>query len=62
MSNTLIGMLIGGGIAFVWVAFGFWAMLFVVFAALVGAGVARALDGELDLRELLDVIRGRKSS
>ena len=62
MSHTVAGALLGAVIALTWVALGFWQALFVGLAMLIGAGVARVLDGKLDLRGLLDVVRGRRSS
>lgn len=62
MSHTVAGALLGAVIALTWVALGFWLALFVGLAMLIGAGVARVIDGKLDLRGLLDVVRGRRSS
>jgi hypothetical protein len=41
---------------------GFWAFLFVAVAMAVGAGIARVLDGRLDVRAVADALRGRRSS
>jgi hypothetical protein len=56
------GALIGGGLAVVWAAFGFWVFVGVAAAALVGYLVARVLGGEVDLARLADALRGRRSS
>jgi hypothetical protein len=56
------GALIGGGLAVVWAAFGFWVFVGVAAAALVGYLVARILGGEVDLGRLADALRGRRSS
>jgi uncharacterized membrane protein len=45
-----------------WVAFGFWAFVFVAVAVLIGAGIGRIVDGRLDVRAIADALRGRRSS
>ncbi|UCR88118.1 DUF2273 domain-containing protein [Mycetocola spongiae] len=62
MNHTLIGMAVGAVLALTWIAFGFWAFLFVAVAITLGAGVGRVLEGKLSLAGLADVLRGRKSS
>lgn len=62
MSHTVIGGATGAVLALTWVAFGFWAFIFVTIAVLLGAGVARVLDGRLSLRSLSDALRGRHTS
>ena len=62
MSAARYGALIGGGLAVVWAAFGFWVFLGVAAAALIGALVARVIAGDLDLARLADALRGRRSS
>ncbi|TDP98576.1 MULTISPECIES: hypothetical protein [unclassified Leifsonia] len=62
MTAPRFGALIGGGLAVVWAAFGFWVFVGVAAAALVGYLVARILGGEVDLGRLADALRGRRSS
>lgn len=62
MNATLIGTGIGAVLALTWVAFGFWAFVFVGLAMLLGAGVGRVLDGRIDVRALADALRGRRTS
>jgi hypothetical protein len=44
------------------VAFGFWAMILVALLAATGYGVGRAIEGKLDVRDVADALRGRRSS
>lgn len=62
MTHTVIGMAVGAVLALTWIAFGFWAFVFVAVAIAVGAGVARVIDGRLDLRSVIDALRGRRVS
>ncbi|WP_430593128.1 DUF2273 domain-containing protein [Humidisolicoccus flavus] len=62
MSHTRVGMFVGATLALTWIIFGFWAFVFVAVAMALGAGVARIIDGKLDLRALGDALRGRRSS
>ena len=62
MSATLTGALLGAVLAFAGLAFGFWGFLLVLVLMAVGAVVARIASGELDVRELLRVFTGRRSS
>ena len=62
MSTAKFGALIGGGLAVVWAAFGFWVFVGVAAASLVGYLVARVAGGEIDLGRLADALRGRRSS
>jgi len=62
VNATLIGTGIGAVLALTWVAFGFWAFVFVGLAMLLGAGVGRVLDGRIDVRALADALRGRRTS
>lgn len=62
MTAPRFGAVIGGGLAVVWAAFGFWVFVGVAAAALVGYLVARILGGEVDLGRLADALRGRRSS
>lgn len=54
MTRSQFGMLAGFLLAWVWADAGFLVMLAAGLAALVGLGVARVLDGELDLTEVTD--------
>lgn len=62
MTAARFGALIGGGLAVVWAAFGFWVFLGVAAAALVGCQVARVIAGDVELTRLADALRGRRSS
>lgn len=62
MNATVLGAVAGGALAIVWIVLGFWAFVLVVVAALIGAVVARILEGRLDVRALADAFRGRRSS
>ena len=62
MSHSLTGIAIGAVLALSWLTFGFWAFIFVAFAMAVGYLVARVIDGKLDLRNLADAFRGKRSS
>ncbi len=62
MSHTVIGMLVGAILAVTWIVLGFWAFVLVAVAMAVGALVARIVDGRLDLRGVLDAVRGRRVS
>lgn len=62
MTSTRIGILIGAVLALSWIAFGFWAFVFVAFAMAVGALIGRIADGKLDVSSLVDVFRGKRSS
>lgn len=62
MSATSAGVAIGAILAVTAVAFGFWAMLLVALFMVVGAVIGRALDGRLDLRGVVDAVRGKRTS
>lgn len=62
ISTTKAGILIGATLALAWLAFGFWACLLVALGMLVGGVVGRVVDGRIDLRGVLDALRGRRSS
>jgi len=62
VTPTSTGMLIGAVLAVAAVAFGFWAMVLVAIAIVIGWGVGRVVEGKLDLRSLSDSLRGRRSS
>ncbi|WP_439693668.1 DUF2273 domain-containing protein [Curtobacterium sp. SP.BCo] len=62
MTATVVGMGAGALLAIVAVTLGFWAFVVVAVFMLVGGLVARIVTGDVDLRRLLDVLRGRRSS
>jgi len=62
VNATVVGMGVGAVLAIVAVTLGFWAFVVVAVFMLVGGLVARIVSGDIDLRRLLDVLRGRRSS
>ena len=62
MNATVVGMGAGALLAIVAVTLGFWAFVVVAVFMVVGGLVARIVAGDVDLRRLLDVLRGRRSS
>ena len=62
MTTARFGAVIGGALAVVWAAFGFWVLVGVAAAALVGYLVARVVSGDVELARLADALRGRRSS
>lgn len=54
MSHAQFGMFAGFLLAWAWADSGFLVMLAAVLAAAIGLGVARVLDGEIDLTEVTD--------
>ena len=62
MTTTATGIIAGATLALTWIAFGFWAFVFVAFAMAVGVLVARVIEGKLDLRSVSDAFRGKRSS
>lgn len=62
MTTTSKGMIIGAVLAITAVAFGFWAMILVAVAIVIGWGVGRVVEGKLDVKGLADAVRGRRSS
>ncbi|WP_022904355.1 MULTISPECIES: DUF2273 domain-containing protein [unclassified Curtobacterium] len=62
MNATVVGAGVGAVLAIVAVTLGFWAFVVVAVAMLVGALVGRIVSGDLDVRRLADVLRGRRSS
>ncbi|WP_337004304.1 MULTISPECIES: DUF2273 domain-containing protein [unclassified Microbacterium] len=62
MSASVIGAAAAAALALTWVVLGFWAFLLVALAMLLGAFVGRIIDGQLDIRALAEVFRGRRSS
>lgn len=62
MTATVVGMAAGALLAVVAVTLGAWAFVVVALFMVVGGLVGRIVSGDLDLRRLLDVLRGRRSS
>ncbi|AOX65298.1 MULTISPECIES: hypothetical protein [unclassified Curtobacterium] len=62
MNATVVGMGVGALLAIVAVTLGAWAFVVVAVCMLVGGIVARIVTGDVDVRRLLDVLRGRRSS
>lgn len=62
MNSTVVGAGAGAVLAIVAVTLGFWAFVVVAVFMLVGALVGRIVSGDLDVRRLVDVLRGRRSS
>ena len=59
MSNTTLGLMVGLAAGFAGAFGGFGAFLVVLVCGAVGLIAGRALDGELDLGEIADVVGGR---
>ncbi len=62
MSSAKAGILIGAVLALVWLLLGFWAFFFVAIAMIVGALIGRIIDGKLNVRSLVDAVRGKRTS
>ena len=62
MTATKTGILIGAVLALTWVIFGFWAFVFVAVAMAIGALIGRIIDGKLNVSNLVDAFRGKRSS
>jgi uncharacterized membrane protein len=62
VTATVVGMATGALLAIVAVTLGAWAFVVVAVFMVVGGLVGRIVAGDLDLRRLLDVLRGRRSS
>ncbi|GAA2855380.1 DUF2273 domain-containing protein [Paenarthrobacter ilicis] len=62
MSPTVSGLAIGAVLAIVGLAFGFWGMLLTALFMGIGAVLGRSAEGKLDLRGVLDALRGKRSS
>ncbi|MGO2112162.1 MAG: DUF2273 domain-containing protein [Pseudoclavibacter sp.] len=62
MSATLTGALVGAMLAFAALLFGFWGLLLVAILMGIGALVGRVATGQLDLRALVGVFTGRRTS
>lgn len=62
ISSTKAGILVGAILALTWIVLGFWTFVLVAVAMLVGGLAGRIIDGKLDVRGVVDAIRGRRSS
>ena len=62
MTRPMFGAVIGGALAVVWAAFGFWVFVGTAVAMLIGYLIARVVGGDLDLARVADALRGRRSS
>lgn len=62
MNASVVGMGAGAVLAIVALTLGFWAFVVVGVFMAAGAVVARMITGEIDVRRLADVLRGRRSS
>ena len=62
MTPTQTGMAVAAVLAITWIAFGFGAAVLVAIAIAIGALIGRAIEGRLDLSEIIGALRGRRSS
>ncbi|MBY0176483.1 MULTISPECIES: DUF2273 domain-containing protein [Curtobacterium] len=62
MNTTVVGMAVGAVLAVVALTLGFWAFVVVAVAIALGGLIGRIVSGDVDVRRLLDVLRGRRSS
>ncbi|BCW64970.1 DUF2273 domain-containing protein [Paenarthrobacter sp. MSM-2-10-13] len=62
MNPTIAGVAIGAILAVAGLAFGFWGLLLTALFMGIGAVLGRAAEGKLDLRGVLDALRGKRSS
>ncbi|PYY33924.1 MULTISPECIES: DUF2273 domain-containing protein [unclassified Curtobacterium] len=62
MNTTVVGMAVGAVLAIVALTLGFWAFVVVAVAIALGGLIGRIVSGDVDVRRLLDVLRGRRSS
>lgn len=62
MNTTVVGMAVGAVLAVVALTLGFWAFVVVAVAIALGGLIGRIASGDVDVRRLLDVLRGRRSS
>ncbi|TFB95960.1 DUF2273 domain-containing protein [Cryobacterium sp. HLT2-28] len=56
------GAVFGAILALTWAVLGFWSFLLVAIAMTVGALVGRIMDGELNVTNLVEAFRGKRSS
>jgi len=59
---TKTGAVFGAILALTWAVLGFWSFLLVALAMTVGALVGRIMDGELNVTNLVEAFRGKRSS
>ncbi|THG30009.1 DUF2273 domain-containing protein [Naasia lichenicola] len=59
---TRTGILVGAVLALTWVVFGFWSFFFVGVAMAVGALIGRVVDGKLDVSNVVEAVRGKRTS
>ncbi|MEJ1116674.1 DUF2273 domain-containing protein [Paenarthrobacter sp. CCNWLY172] len=62
MNPTIAGIAIGAVLALAGLAFGFWGLLLTALFMGAGAVLGRSAEGKLDLRGVLDALRGKRSS
>lgn len=62
MTSGKTGVLIGAVLALTWIVLGFWAFVLVALAMLVGGLIGRIIDGRLDVRGVVNAVRGKRSS
>jgi len=62
MSPTVTGALVGAVLAFAGLTFGFWGFVLVALLMGIGAVIGRVMSGQLDLRALVGVFTGRRTS
>jgi len=62
MKPTITGALLGAILAWAALSFGFGGFLLMALFMVVGALVARVLEGHVDFRALRDALTGRRSS
>ncbi|MCH8560628.1 DUF2273 domain-containing protein [Nesterenkonia sp. LB17] len=62
MSATVSGAAIGAVLALTLLVFGFWGLLLVAVATVIGAMLGRIVEGRLDLAGVMDALRGQRSS
>jgi len=59
MNGKLVGMVVGFGLGWAMIEFGFVAAVFVAVCALAGWGIGKVVDGEISLYAILDRISPR---
>lgn len=62
MTPTTIGMAVAATLVLTWIAFGFGAFVLVLVVMVLGALIGRIIEGKLDAKGLLDMVRGKGSS